>query len=564
MSLAPLRRTTALVASLALVLPPPGIVSPAWAEEAEQLCRDGSAPPCPEGEPADGASAEEHAEAEAREAEDAAAEAQAEADRMAAEAEAAAEEARRLEEEAAEAERAAADAAQAEALAAEAAAEAARLEALAATAEAVAQAAEEAAAAEAEAQAAEEAAAAEAEAQAAEEAVAAEAEAQAAEEAAEAAAQAAEEAAAEDAAAAGQTLIDPTVDEEAEPPLAAVPEATPSDVLEETLGAGSVRSSAEEFDTSVDGQGQPAADGQSRGRSGLSNIETALLLGLGAVAVGAVLRNGDRVVANTGDRVVVQGSQGLAVYRNDDALLAQPGAVARTETFSDGSSRTVIDRPDGSRLVTTLDARGRVLRRAAVFPDGSEVALFDDVAPTPAVDMRGFEAARPTSPGTLASQSDLTALRAALRQGPVVDPGRSFSLRQIREIAQVRSLVPAIEVDTVRFATGSAAVPADQARGLLRLGIAIEEILFENPGEVFLIEGHTDAVGSDSVNLALSDRRAESVALVLTEEFNIPPENLVIQGYGAQVLRVATQAAEERNRRTTVRRITPLLRPVQN
>ena len=34
-----------------------------------------------------------------------------------------------------------------------------------------------------------------------------------------------------------------------------------------------------------------------------------------------------------------------------------------------------------------------------------------------------------------------------------------------------------------------------------------------NPREVFLIEGHTDAVGNDVDNLSLSDRRAESVAI---------------------------------------------------
>jgi len=114
----------------------------------------------------------------------------------------------------------------------------------------------------------------------------------------------------------------------------------------------------------------------------------------------------------------------------------------------------------------------------------------------------------------------------------------------------------------VTFATGSAAIPAAQARSLVRLGILIEELLLESPREIFLIEGHTDAVGSESYNLALSDRRAESVALALTEAFRIPPENLIVQGYGESFLRLQTQAEEERNRRVTVRRITPLLRQI--
>ena len=74
-----------------------------------------------------------------------------------------------------------------------------------------------------------------------------------------------------------------------------------------------------------------------------------------------------------------------------------------------------------------------------------------------------------------------------------------------------------------------------------------------------MIEGHTDAVGSDVDNLSLSDRRAESVAMALTQQFNVPAENLVTQGYGEQYLKVPTQGPERANRRVTVRRITPLL-----
>jgi len=75
------------------------------------------------------------------------------------------------------------------------------------------------------------------------------------------------------------------------------------------------------------------------------------------------------------------------------------------------------------------------------------------------------------------------------------------------------------------------------------------------PSEVFLIEGHTDAVGSDIDNLSLSDRRAESVALVLSEQFGVPAENLTTQSYREQYLKVPMQGPERTNRRVTVRRI---------
>ena len=94
----------------------------------------------------------------------------------------------------------------------------------------------------------------------------------------------------------------------------------------------------------------------------------------------------------------------------------------------------------------------------------------------------------------------------------------------------------------------------------LPLARLLDDYLARHPDEIFLIEGHTDAVGSASLNLTLSDRRAESVALALTEYFDIPPENLVVQGYGESELKVESQGDERANRRVVVRLITPLMR----
>jgi len=88
---------------------------------------------------------------------------------------------------------------------------------------------------------------------------------------------------------------------------------------------------------------------------------------------------------------------------------------------------------------------------------------------------------------------------------------------------------------------------------------SIRRALQASPNEVFLVEGHTDAVGAEIDNLSLSDRRAQSVAEILTKDFGVPPENLTTQGYGEQYLKVATPEAERLNRRVTLRRITPLL-----
>ena len=58
--------------------------------------------------------------------------------------------------------------------------------------------------------------------------------------------------------------------------------------------------------------------------------------------------------------------------------------------------------------------------------------------------------------------------------------------------------------------------------------------------------------------------KAAEVALALAEYFDIPPENMVIQGYGEAELLIDTEANERRNRRVAVRVITPLLHASAN
>jgi outer membrane protein OmpA-like peptidoglycan-associated protein len=119
--------------------------------------------------------------------------------------------------------------------------------------------------------------------------------------------------------------------------------------------------------------------------------------------------------------------------------------------------------------------------------------------------------------------------------------------------------MPRIDLNTVTFDTGSWELVPEQVDKLAPVADGIKRAIEQNPQEVFLIEGHTDAVGDENDNLSLSDRRAEAVAIALTEQFQVPTENLTTQGYGEQNLKVPTQGPEEANRRVSVRRITPLL-----
>jgi outer membrane protein OmpA-like peptidoglycan-associated protein len=290
----------------------------------------------------------------------------------------------------------------------------------------------------------------------------------------------------------------------------------------------------------------------------MSDFEKALLLGLGAIAVGEILDSGDKVVVNTGDRIVLEDRQTgqLRVLKNDDALLRQPGADVRTQTYSDGSTRTTVTRQSGVQIITVRAPDGRVIRRERVETNGQTYVLFDDTRQVEPVDVRRLPE-RP-APTIVLRQSDISNLERALSEDRTrID--RRFSLSQIREIPQVRALAPEIDLAAITFATGSAAIQSNQARELAALGEVIVRMIERNPYEMFLIEGHTDAVGSASSNLTLSDRRAETVALALTQYFNVPPENLITQGYGEMELKVPTLGDERANRRVAVRRITNLL-----
>ncbi|UWR32088.1 OmpA family protein [Sulfitobacter sp. W027] len=334
-----------------------------------------------------------------------------------------------------------------------------------------------------------------------------------------------------------------------------------AEVVTEEVTEQDVRSSDEDFDTKVTAAGDAEAAASNDDDGGLSDFEKALLLGLGAVAVGSVLNNGEKIVSRSGDRVVVQDDSGeLRVLKDDNALIRRPGDQVQTQTFDDGSTRTIVTKSDGSRIETIRSRDGTVLRRTNFDAQGREYVLVDDLVEEREVIVNDLPQVQETQQAQRVSTQDEAALRQALQAELRNDQGRTFSLRQVREIREVRSLAPELELDAVRFPTGSAAIQPEQARALANIGTTLRDMIEKDPRTVILVEGHTDAVGDASYNLALSDRRAETVALALTEYFDVPPANLITQGYGESQLRVPTTAAEPANRRAVVRNISGLLR----
>jgi outer membrane protein OmpA-like peptidoglycan-associated protein len=291
------------------------------------------------------------------------------------------------------------------------------------------------------------------------------------------------------------------------------------------------------------------------------------------------------VIEEPGKRRIFKENNRMVIQHDETERLRRVAPNARFEKGQGGSNISIIERPGGVRVYSETDANGQLLRRYRRGPDGRDAVIIDNRRRG-----NGFGKGIATGVGIgigvvagaaiLNSVLDVPPPRVRIpRDKYIVDYGRAddddvyealsappveefderYTLDEIRATAGLRDRMRRIDLDDITFEFGSWDVDPSQYRKLERIARGMNRVIEGNPNEVFMIEGYTDAVGSEEDNLSLSDRRAESVAAVLTEQFNVPFENLTTQGYGEQYLKVPTQAPERLNRRVAVRRITPLL-----
>jgi outer membrane protein OmpA-like peptidoglycan-associated protein len=286
---------------------------------------------------------------------------------------------------------------------------------------------------------------------------------------------------------------------------------------------------------------------------------------------------GGRTIITEPGRVIVRDPNGQSFVRHNDVDRFRYGARDVRVDRQGNDNRTIVVRPDGSQIITLTDDRGGLLRRSRRGPDGREVVIIDNrrgpgfgaglAAGVVAGAIGGYFVSLP--PPVLripqnryiveAEDASPELIYDTMMAPPVERIERPYTLDEIRYSPSVRQRMPSVDLDTITFETGSWEIPQDQAAKLQVIADGINRVIQSNPQTVFLIEGHTDAVGSDVDNLSLSDRRAESAATLLTQQFGVPAENLTSQGYGEQYLKVPTDGPERLNRRVTVRNITPLL-----
>jgi OOP family OmpA-OmpF porin len=134
---------------------------------------------------------------------------------------------------------------------------------------------------------------------------------------------------------------------------------------------------------------------------------------------------------------------------------------------------------------------------------GSGIATGQRPIPTEPVNV----AAEPTE--SYGQQSDSPTGPAFAPTGPTPSPPSIFGFR-------------------INFALNSASIPRQAVSSLDAVGDFMEQ----ESQIALLIEGHTDASGSDAYNQRLSERRAAAVQKYLTQVYRIDPSRIVARGLG--------------------------------
>lgn len=163
---------------------------------------------------------------------------------------------------------------------------------------------------------------------------------------------------------------------------------------------------------------------------------------------------------------------------------------------------------------------------------------------------------------TQAQTPSATRIERQLDASPQAKKSRAerVTVREFKRRPELRRQAPSIDIQSINFSFGSSDVPFSQYPKVETIAVALKRLVRRRPNALVLIEGHTDAVGSSTSNLLLSERRAFALRRILMREFGVPGDAMETVGYGEDFLLVQTSAEEWRNRRVTLRRFDDFVR----
>ena len=213
-------------------------------------------------------------------------------------------------------------------------------------------------------------------------------------------------------------------------------------------------------------------------------------------------QEGGRTVITEPGRVIVRDPGGQSFVRHDEMDRFRFGARDIQTRQVGGETQTIVIRPDGSQIITVNGRDGELMRRIRRDREGREIIIIDNTYRDPRA-VGGFYVDLPPPVINIpydryivdAGDASPDLIYDTMEAPPVDRIDRRYSLDEIRYSPSVRMLMPSIDLNTINFETGSWEIPPDQAAKLQSIADGLNRAIARNPREVFLIEGHTDAVG---------------------------------------------------------------------
>jgi outer membrane protein OmpA-like peptidoglycan-associated protein len=126
---------------------------------------------------------------------------------------------------------------------------------------------------------------------------------------------------------------------------------------------------------------------------------------------------------------------------------------------------------------------------------------------------------------------------------------RSLSMGEREEIAEIAASKPNIDLE-IQFDYNSAEISKTSMSAVQELGKALSNSSLK--GSTFVVAGHTDAIGGETYNQDLSERRADTIKRYLTEKYGINGTDLVTVGYGKTKPKDPNAPMDPINRRVQV------------
>ncbi len=225
---------------------------------------------------------------------------------------------------------------------------------------------------------------------------------------------------------------------------------------------------------------------------------------------------------------------GLLAYRlllRAEAVERQLAAVSAKADEAAALARQATERSNTAEAAARAAAEGRQLAEAQTAGARQEA-----------------DAARQEATSAKETAAQAQAEAAAIRKKAEAEVNRlEAALGQVAETRRTAlGLVMNLGSDHLKFEFDKADLRPEDRELLSR----IAGIILTSHDYTISVNGHTDDVGSDAYNMALSERRAQAVRDYLVKA-GLPAQILTVQGYGKSLplVRGTSEAARAKNRR---------------